>query len=241
MSGVSKDWTATATATLSERTATTQKDLKSTISMFGKSLETGHLTSPLLKLLPEIGHSKLIERLSYRGSRDIQSNKMVNNGTAYLLWLAFFFGLGGIQRFYLGKPISGVLYLCTWGFLGFGQLLDIVLIPSMVNEKNTKYRALYGSPHQAAVPQVVVNVGEGYPTISPVMTELPAANTATKRLDVSVLKICRDLGGATMSDCVIETEADPEEIKAIIHRLSVDGLLSVDNREPDGAIIYRAV
>ncbi|MEO0376392.1 MAG: hypothetical protein AAF329_17580 [Cyanobacteria bacterium P01_A01_bin.17] len=85
-------------------------------------------------------------------------------------------------------------------------------------------------------------MGEGYHnTTSPAFTELPTANTANKRLDVSVLKICRDLGGATMSDCVIETEADPEEIKAIVHRLSVDGLLSIDNREPDGAIIYHAV
>ncbi|MEO0376391.1 MAG: TM2 domain-containing protein [Cyanobacteria bacterium P01_A01_bin.17] len=63
---------------------------------------------------------------------------MVNNGTAYLFWLAFFFGLGGIQRFYLGKPISGILYLCTWGFFGVGQLLDIALIPGMVDEKKHK-------------------------------------------------------------------------------------------------------
>ncbi|MGB7413186.1 MAG: NINE protein [Thermosynechococcaceae cyanobacterium] len=166
---------------------------------------------------------------------------MVNNGTAYLLWCTFFFGLGGIQRFYVGKPISGILYLFTFGFFGIGQLLDILLIPSMVEEKNVKYRALYGSPYQATSPQVVVNVGEGYQYTAPIQPQLPITREPSQRLDVSVLKVCRDLGGATMSDCVIETEADPEEIKAIIHRLSVDGLLCIDNREPDGAIIYRAI
>ncbi len=165
---------------------------------------------------------------------------MVNNGTAYLFWLAFFFGLGGIQRFYLGKPISGVLYLFTWGFFGVGQLLDIALIPSMVNEKNMKYRALYGTPHQAT-PQVVVNVGEGHHLMSTEHPHSPVLEAPLERLDVNVLKVCRDLNGATLSDCVIETGAAPEEIKNIIHRLSVDGLLCVDNRESDGAIIYKAI
>ncbi len=171
---------------------------------------------------------------------------MVNNGTAYLFWLAYCFGLGGLQRFYLGKPISGLFYLLTLGGFGIGQFLDLMLIPSMVDEKNLKYRALYGSPYYAATPQVVVNVGEGYQagiqqsTIHP-PPQLLNGDTKTERLDVSVLKICRDLDGATISDCVIETGTDPDEIKAIIHRLSVDGLLCVDNREPDGAIIYRAV
>lgn len=168
---------------------------------------------------------------------------MVNNGTAYLLWLAFFLGLGGIQRFYLGKPLSGIIYLITFGGFGIGQLLDLALIPGMVDEKNMKYRALYGSPYQTTAPQVVVNVGEGYQAAlqTPPLLESEAQPTTSERLDVSILKVCRDLSGATVSDCVIETGADPEEVKAIIHRLNVDGLLCVDNREPDGAIIYRAI
>ncbi|MGF1601175.1 MAG: TM2 domain-containing protein [Thermosynechococcaceae cyanobacterium] len=166
---------------------------------------------------------------------------MVNNGTAYLLWLACFFGLSGIQRFYTGKPVSGILYLFTLGFFGIGQLLDLVLIPSMVDEKNIKYWALHGLPYQAAAPQVVVNVGEGYHAAIQKPPQLMEIDPKTERLDVTVLKVCRELGGGTISDCVIETGADPEEIKTIIHYLSVNGLLCVDNRETDGAIIYRAI
>ena len=54
--------------------------------------------------------------------------------TAYLL-LIFLGGLG-IHRFYLGKNGTGVLYLLTGGLLGIGCIVDLFLIPSMVQEAN---------------------------------------------------------------------------------------------------------
>jgi hypothetical protein len=47
------------------------------------------------------------------------------------LWLACIFGFCGIRCFYAGKPITGFLWLFTLGRLGFGQLLDLILIPGM--------------------------------------------------------------------------------------------------------------
>ncbi len=38
------------------------------------------------------------------------------------------FGLCGLQRFYVGKIGTGILWLFTWGLLGIGQLIDIILI-----------------------------------------------------------------------------------------------------------------
>lgn len=34
----------------------------------------------------------------------------------------------GIQRFYVGKIFTGILWLCTFGLFGIGQLIDIILI-----------------------------------------------------------------------------------------------------------------
>jgi TM2 domain-containing membrane protein YozV len=42
--------------------------------------------------------------------------------------LLLFFGLLGVHRFYVGRPWSGLLYLCTFGFWGFGVLLDLVML-----------------------------------------------------------------------------------------------------------------
>eukprot|EP01111_Echinosteliopsis_oligospora_P010452 TRINITY_DN324_c0_g1_i1.p1 TRINITY_DN324_c0_g1~~TRINITY_DN324_c0_g1_i1.p1 ORF type:complete len:130 (+),score=25.53 TRINITY_DN324_c0_g1_i1:223-612(+) len=56
---------------------------------------------------------------------------------AYILW--FFLGLLGIHRFYLGRTVSGIIYLFTAGLFGIGWLIDICLIPGMVQEENARH------------------------------------------------------------------------------------------------------
>jgi TM2 domain-containing membrane protein YozV len=47
----------------------------------------------------------------------------------YFLWL--FLGLFGIHRFYLGKRISGTVYLLTLGVLGLSWLANAGLVPML--------------------------------------------------------------------------------------------------------------
>ena len=44
------------------------------------------------------------------------------------LLLCIFLGYLGIHRFYLGKTLSGILYLCTGGFFVIGVIVDVILI-----------------------------------------------------------------------------------------------------------------
>lgn len=54
----------------------------------------------------------------------------------YLLWI---FGFLGAHRFYFGRPVSGTVYLFTFGLLGIGWLVDLFLMPSLERHADSSY------------------------------------------------------------------------------------------------------
>lgn len=54
----------------------------------------------------------------------------------YVLWL---FGFLGAHRFYYGKKVSGVVYLCTLGLLGLGWLFDLFWMPLLARSARRRY------------------------------------------------------------------------------------------------------
>ena len=54
----------------------------------------------------------------------------------YLLWT---FGFLGAHRFYFGRPVSGTVYLFTFGLLGIGWLVDLFLMPSLERQADSSY------------------------------------------------------------------------------------------------------
>jgi TM2 domain-containing membrane protein YozV len=44
------------------------------------------------------------------------------------LLLCFFFGVFGVHRFYVGKIGTGILWFFTLGIVGFGALIDFIMI-----------------------------------------------------------------------------------------------------------------
>ena len=55
---------------------------------------------------------------------------------AYLLWCMCFFGVCGVHRFYAGKWVTGLIWLFTGGLLLIGQIVDLFLIPRMIDDSN---------------------------------------------------------------------------------------------------------
>jgi TM2 domain-containing membrane protein YozV len=63
---------------------------------------------------------------------------------SYILCGAGFLGIGGLHRLYNGKIGTGLLWLCTGGLFYIGQLVDLVIIPNMVDEYEQKLRLKAG-------------------------------------------------------------------------------------------------
>jgi TM2 domain-containing membrane protein YozV len=63
---------------------------------------------------------------------------MKSKMVAYLLWCLIFVGLGGIHRIYAGRVWTGLLWLATGGLFLVGQIVDLFLIPAMVENANLR-------------------------------------------------------------------------------------------------------
>lgn len=63
--------------------------------------------------------------------------RKVNWLTAFLLSL--FFGFFGIDRFYMGHPVLGILKLITGGFAGIWWLIDLILIAVRYQFNNVEW------------------------------------------------------------------------------------------------------
>ena len=67
------------------------------------------------------------------------SPTMKSTGTSYLLWLLCLLGFCGIHRFYNGRIITGLIWLFTGGLFLIGQIIDLFLIPGIVENANRRF------------------------------------------------------------------------------------------------------
>jgi hypothetical protein len=140
-----------------------------------------------------------------------------SKGIAYLLWLGWPLGLGGLHRFYLGKPVSGFFYLITWGFLGIGQIIDLFRIPRLVREENVKLlreeAELMGA---GALPPM-----EG-PNIRQLLLQAAAKNA----------------GQLSVTQAVMATGKDFAEVEKILDDMVRSGYVGMDNDASTGHVVY---
>jgi TM2 domain-containing membrane protein YozV len=153
--------------------------------------------------------------------------QQVNSGTAYLLWCLCFFGIFGGQRFYTGNIGSGLIYLFTMGFFGIGQLIDLAIIPSMVDKRNIYLRGLLMTQ------QVSLNMGN--------ILEVKQPSTTSKISPMQkLLKAAKEYGGQlSVAQAAIHTELETEPLKALLQEAIKAGYADIDNDPITGAIRYR--
>ncbi|MDP5063499.1 MAG: TM2 domain-containing protein [Haliea sp.] len=70
-------------------------------------------------------------------SRD--ADRRYNDGAVdyNLAWILLtFLGIFGVHRFYMGKIITGLIYLFTLGLFGLGVLYDFLTLNGQISERN---------------------------------------------------------------------------------------------------------
>lgn len=69
--------------------------------------------------------------------RDADQRYTAGRADFTVAWILLtFLGVFGIHRFYLGKWITGILWLCTGGFFLLGWLYDLWTLNGQVSEYN---------------------------------------------------------------------------------------------------------
>lgn len=105
---------------------------------------------------------------------------------SYLLAIFGFFGVAGLHRFYLGKPVTGIIWLLTGGLFWIGTVYDLVTMEEQVREAN---RRALGPGHR---PQAL---GPGYHPYPPQRPAAPHPRDASVDLELRVLSLARQHGG----------------------------------------------
>jgi TM2 domain-containing membrane protein YozV len=150
-------------------------------------------------------------------------------GISYLLWAACFVSpFHGLHRFYNGKIGTGLLWLCTFGLFGFGQFLDLFLIPGMVDEQNAKIQAKLG------VSSTGVPLYSSTPAVSYNITP-----TTQEQLRVKLLKAAATRGGKlSVTQGVMATGASFEEVEKVLNQMLKSGYVGIGNHPETGIVLY---
>jgi TM2 domain-containing membrane protein YozV len=64
-----------------------------------------------------------------------------DSGIAYVLLVPTLFGVAGLQHFYLGRVLRGILWLLTWGLLGIGSIYDLFTLKRQTRDVNARRAA----------------------------------------------------------------------------------------------------
>lgn len=141
---------------------------------------------------------------------------------SYLFWVAWLFGFGGLHRLYNGKIATGVLWCCTWGLLGFGQLIDLALIPEMVEKRSRQLKKRDHRLSQQGAPALLDTQGDKAPPLT-----------------IQLLQIAkRNHGRLTVTDCVLETGSTFADVERQLKELVKSGYAAVSNDAVSGIVIY---
>ncbi|RUT12272.1 hypothetical protein DSM107010_24860 [Chroococcidiopsis cubana SAG 39.79] len=153
---------------------------------------------------------------------------MNKTSSSYILWLGCLLQVYGLHRFYNGKIATGLLWLFTFGLFGVGQLIDLFLIPDMVDDYNAKLRAKMGLS------------AAGVPLSDAVVATQTIQVNPKEQLMVKLLKAAAAHGGKlSVTQGVMDTGATFAQVETTLKEMVKSGYVGVDNHPATGVVVYK--
>ncbi len=149
-----------------------------------------------------------------------------SKGVSYLLWAGWLFGLGGLHRFYLGKPVSGFFYVITWGFFGVVQIIDLFRLPGLVRRHNLKLL-------QEEV-ELMNQLSGGTAPMGALPPGPPQPSLRQQLLQAAV----KHNGRLSVTQGVMATGQDFAEVEKTLDEMLKSGFVSIDNDPVNGHVVY---
>ena len=145
---------------------------------------------------------------------------------SYLLCGAGFFGIGGLHRLYNGKIGTGLLWLCTGGLFYIGQVVDLVIIPNMVDEYEQKLRLKAGVSSAGIPMNERIFISQVHqPNGKPLVVQLIEAAEANG-------------GSLTVTQGVKSTGASLVEVETMLKEMLQSNHVRIGNNPISGVVTY---
>ena len=163
-----------------------------------------------------------------------------NLAIAYILWGFGLFGFSGIHRLYLGKPITGLLWLFSGGLCFVGQLIDLFLIPGMVKAEQT-YSPQFLPKEGGFIPvQFSQQVLEKLDRLD---EKLHSTFVRSKKIELTPLHRLLEAASThqnvlSFAQAIIVTGLTPDQVEQVLNEGMRKGIIHIGNDPESGAIRY---
>ena len=164
-----------------------------------------------------------------------------STAVSYLLWILDGFGVLGLHRFYLGRWVTGLIWLLTGGLLSIGAIIDLFVIPPMIQVENLSRHML--SHAQGKKPQINADGhgwterggkresgvrGQEFGDLKPQTSSLVSPQMNTDRTGKPDLRLCE--GPGVFREGI---KARRQVESGLAMRCAADGIWSASAKLPD--------
>ena len=159
---------------------------------------------------------------------------MYSTFIAYLLWFLSGFGWFGFHRYYLGKFGTGLLWMFSFGMLGFGSFYDFFTLPNQVREANFRQAIIDESIRRKVEAQKAGSI-PSWRNVNDGETRIVREKEPVERV---ILKLAKSNKGIlTASELALSANIPMEEAKNALEAMVNKGFAELRVRQ-SGTIVY---